>query len=253
MEQNSFLNIISQHDSSFITHVSDLQRTEAWHEQRRGRFTGSEAKKLMSCTPVSNRKSWQEIDKIFDLGETAKKYIFAKAMERKRGYNVETATSKAMRYGTRVEEQIFHKVQEKYPSLQEVGFLTHQDFDFLGASPDGISDEAVFELKASTSWDTLYTRHEVIFDQKHQDFWQIQQEMLVARKEKCVYAVAEPPQNLDVEEIGEVSIIEVLPSEIHQKALLIRAGLGDFIINKYLADGGYFADAVQFGLSEFKL
>ena len=225
MGQNNFLDIIAAQDKSFVTNET-LQRSEAWHEQRRGRFTGSEAKKLMSCTRASARKSWQEPDKWFDLGETALKYIFSKAKERQRGYNVETATSQAMRYGTRVEEQIFYRVQEKYPDLQEVGFLVHKDFDFIGASPDGISDEAVFELKASTSWDTLYTRHEVLFEEKHQDFWQIQQEMLVTSKNKCVYAVAEPPQNLDVEEIGEVSIREVEASEIHQKALLPDCSAG---------------------------
>jgi hypothetical protein len=255
MGNDNFLDFVAAQDKSFELVQTDLQRTEAWFEQRRGNFTGSKIKDLMSCTRQSAKMLWSENAKIFDLGETAKKYIYSRAMERKHGYVVQTAASQAMKYGTRIEEQIFDAVKELFIDLKEVGYTPHPKYNFLGASPDGLAGEGVAELKAATTWDTLYSRHEILFDDKHQDFWQIQTEMLCAGKDKCIYAVALPPEDMQNDEIIKgVSIRIVDASPIHQHAILTRARLGNFIAERYLSGvDKYFSDSVNYGISEFEI
>jgi hypothetical protein len=112
------------------------QRTDAWHEARRGRFTGSQISKLLG---------------IKGLGQTGLTYCFEKAVEIVFGYSDEEEfVSFDMKRGIELEPLAFRKFCE----LKEGEFLDIQECDFFpygsnaGASPDGIvGKEGVIEIK----------------------------------------------------------------------------------------------------------
>jgi hypothetical protein len=236
---------------------SDLQRTAQWFEQRKGRFTGSEYNKLMSCTHSTAKMEWGRAEKLVDFSETAKKYIFSKAKERQRGKVIRIASSHAMKYGTENEPVILELLKAKFPEyvFSEVGF-TEFIKDVAGSSPDGKVEgcniKMALEMKGATTWETLYTRHEIEVDQTHQDFWQLQAEMLSLKVDKCMYAVAEPSESIFEPNITDVSVKFVDASPIHQQAMKQRALIGDAAIKKYL-NGVNFHEAIRQAASEFEI
>ena len=230
----------------------DLQRTDEWFEQRRGKFTGSGIKSLMSCTSASRGMNWERPEKIIDFGETAKKYIFSKAKERQRRKVIQLPSSATMRYGTNQEQNIMFLLKKQYPyySFEDVGFCEFIE-GIAGASPDGIvNKDTVLEIKAATNWETVYLRHEIPFDEKHQDFWQIQTEMLALNVHNCMYVVAEPSKDIFEPNITDLSIQTVNGSEIHQKAIKNRCIIGNAAIELYL-NGINFQEAIRRACTDY--
>lgn len=229
----------------------ELQRTEKWFEARRGRFTGSEIKKLMTCDRSAAKYEWGRPEKIISLGDTAIKYIYSKAKERQRNKTIHTAESSAMRYGKSQEEIVFEMIKEKYPNIEKVDFL-----EFIpgvaGASADGRGTEIGIEIKCPTSWDSVYDRYETVIDQSHDDFWQLQSEMLALGVNRMLYVVAEPSENIFEPNITDINEKWVMASPVHQEAIKQRCMLGDMIIKKYLS-GVEFHEAVRQGCSEFEI
>ena len=45
----------------------DLQRTEKWLEKRKGRFTGSKIKDLMTCGRSTSKMAWGSFEKLIDF------------------------------------------------------------------------------------------------------------------------------------------------------------------------------------------
>lgn len=236
----------------------ELQGTCDWFEQRRGRFTGSQMDKLMSCGRSTAKLEWGRPEKLIDLGDTAKKYIFAKAMERKRGKVVKTPTSKTMNYGTEQEDVVGDILEDKYPGLQKCGFIEFIK-DVAGSSPDRFFPEQDFgvEIKCSTDWDGLYKRHVDPFDQSSDDFWQLQCEMLSLKVNKILYVVAEPSEDIFDPHITDLSEQFIYASDIHQKVIIQRCLLGDIIIKEFLSQKdfrlSYFHEAVRKCCSDFNL
>ena len=222
-----------------------LQRSEEWVKQRLGRFTGSQIDELMSCSRASAKYEWGRPEKLIDLGDTAKKYIFAKAKERQRGKVIQATTSYAMKYGTEQESTVWNILLKKYPRIQKTGFIEFIS-GVAGASPDGAGSDFGIEIKCVTDWDGLYKRHIEPFDQSHDDFWQIQSEMLALECKKLLYAVAEPSENIFEPNITDISEKWVEASPIHQQAIIQRCKLGDMIIKKYLS-GVEWHEAVRQG------
>ena len=235
-----------------------LQRTSEWFEQRRGRFTGSKIKDLMSSNRSVSKKNWSDPTKILGLGDGALTYIYEKAMERKEGYVIRTASTASMRYGSENEDVVKLMFEQKNKvEVQEIGFIQHPNFDFLGASPDGkitASDDKNYavEIKCPTSWSNYMKRMEVEFDLKHIDFWQIQTEMMCMGVDECVCIVAYPPENIFEPEIRgfDYNVVQAIP-EI-QNAILERAKLGNLIIETFEAN--YWKDfykSVGIGVTNF--
>ena len=227
-----------------------LQRSDEWFKQRLGRFTGSQIDKLMSCSRASAKYEWGRPEKLIDLGETSKKYIFAKAKERQRGKVIQSATSYAMKYGTEQESTVWNILLKKYPDIQKVGFIEFIP-GIAGSSPDGAGDDFGIEIKCVTDWDGMYKRHIEPFDQSHDDFWQIQTEMIALEANRLLYVVAEPSENIFEPDITDISEVWVTASPIHQQAIIQRCKLGDMIIKKYLS-GVEWHEAVRAGCSEFE-
>lgn len=218
----------------------ELQRTDDWHQQRKGRFTGSKIKELMSCSRSTAKFEWGRPEKLIDFGETAKKYVYSKAKEIQRNKIIKTPTSAAMQYGTNNEPIIKKLLKKQFPDYRfdEVGFIEFIE-GIAGASPDGRiyreSDQIGLEIKAATDWGTIYSRHEIPIDQSHDDFWQLQAEMLALRVNEIMYVVAEPSESIFEPNITDLSIEYVQASPIHQQAIINRCMIGRNAIKYYLS------------------
>ena len=238
--------------------TTDLQRTEEWFQQRKGKFTGSGIKNLMKTSRATARQEWGRAEKTIDFGASALKYIFEKAMEIKRNKVIHLSSSAAMRYGTENEDIALKIFLSKHSNLvhKEVGFL-----EFLpgiaGASPDGqivdkiTGDVYAYENKCAVAWGTFYDRISDV-DEKHIDFWQLQAEMLSLKTEKCIYTVAEPSENIFEPNITDVFDTVVEASKTHQKAMIDRCRIGHSAI-QYFLKGENIDVALEYAISEYKL
>ncbi len=229
---------ISGYDVSYIE--EDKQRTDHWFEQRKGKFTGSEIYKLMKTTRATSKMIWGREEKRIDFSETAIKYVFGKAMERKRNKVIRMPSSRQMIYGTENEaiaKDLFLKKNSHYKFIK-VGFI-----EFLpkiaGSSADGkiidtiTNEEFAFENKCAVGWDAVYDRSCEI-DEKHQDFWQFQAEMLSLKVKKLIYTVAEPSSDIFNPNITDISFEITKASIIHQTELIHRCHIGNLAINLFL-------------------
>jgi hypothetical protein len=173
-------------------------------------------------------------------------------MERKTKRYIETASSKEMQYGTKVEPFIC-KIGEGLieQKIKEVDFITHPEVKTLGASSDGITEDGQFviEIKACNNWETHYERMFNLLDEKSSDFWQVQTEMLVWEVDKCYYLIAEPPHTIlpyvkgekgfeDFKKECGVNFQIVNASKFHQTALLKRIQIVESTCSKWIKDGG---------------
>ena len=150
---------------------SILQRTDEWHEQRKGKFTASEIYKLMG---------------IKALGETGKGYAFDKAVEELYGETEETFVSYDMQRGIELEPLAFAKFQElKEPEFLQVETCGFFNFgECAGASPDGlVGDYAILEIKCPkpSTFFKLVATNEI----KDQYLYQMQLQMMATNRNKA--------------------------------------------------------------------
>ena len=150
---------------------SILQRSDEWHEQRKGKFTASEIYKLMG---------------IKALGETGKGYAFDKAVEELYGETEETFVSYDMQRGIELEPLAFAKFQE----LKDSEFLQVETCGFFnfgedaGASPDGlVGEDAILEIKCPkpSTFFKLVATNEI----KDQYLYQMQLQMMATNRNKA--------------------------------------------------------------------
>jgi len=112
------------------------QQSEAWHQSRLGRITGTRFKNLMSKEDTASYK-----DLITDI-----------ACEIITGRAEETYSNAAMERGIEL-EPIARKEYESIfgVEVKQVGFVTpdedHPYYDWIGISPDGLIDEGMIEIK----------------------------------------------------------------------------------------------------------
>jgi hypothetical protein len=232
--------------------IKPLQRTKDWHNKRLGNWTGSKIKDIMACSPKGARMSWSDDAKVYEFSKGAIKYVYSRAMERKTQRYIDGASTKEMDYGTKVEPFIC-KIGEDLigQKIKEVDFITHPEITTLGASSDGITADGKFviEIKACINWGTHYERTFDLLNEKSQDFWQVQNEMLVWGVDKCYYLIAEPPHSIwpylkdekvfeDFEKECKVDFQVVNASKFHQNALLKRIEIVEATCSKWIKDGG---------------
>lgn len=198
-------------NSTFKDFVKDSgQRSVEWHKKRAGKFTGSRVKDLM--TSGKGNKIW---------GETSKKYIFEKHIERLTGraFGDPDMQTPAMKRGVELEpvaKQVYFERHEII--IEECDFIPSPCGRALGASPDGENKEhsLSFEIKCRGAMSHFSHGCEVI-DESHPDFWQVQTEIHVTGSKKLIYINYNP----DYEPL-DLIIQEVLPSPIHMNRLLER-------------------------------
>tara|TARA_B100000953_G_scaffold300250_1_gene304416 strand:+ start:9037 stop:9945 length:909 start_codon:yes stop_codon:yes gene_type:complete len=253
-----------------------LQRTEEWFNQRKGSWTASQMKNLMSCSGQGGKLTWNDVDKLFYFGKTALKYIYENAMERKTDRYIDSGLdTKATRYGTKVEPLIFKISQKKLSKIHkkakliEVGFKKFDGFETAGVSSDGLLVKSLkkkepiasMEYKACTNWNTHYDRTFELVDDKNQDFWQMQSQMIAWKVNTCYYCVSEPPNDINEylqipdDEIFDaykkfkkeckVTVQEVKASKLHQLALLRRIFMAEKTLEKFLSKGGNLKEILE--------
>ena len=153
---NDFKEIKSDFEmvGSFSQDDSDsLQRTEEWLEKRKGRFTGSKIKDLMSSGRSSSKMQWGRIEKTVDFGAKAERYIYQVGKERLTGLRGMNISSKQMQHGTDSEplliEQLinhlrsprFHHFINQYSTLADRDLFESEFVRAVWDKPDLTNDE----------------------------------------------------------------------------------------------------------------
>ncbi|XP_058447998.1 uncharacterized protein LOC131428239 isoform X2 [Malaya genurostris] len=138
--------------------------TDLWHELRKGRITASRIHEASRCTMLK--------------GSLTNKIM-----------GISSGFSFAMKRGTDLEGHVFAVLKKQYPSLRETGLVLDPQFPWMGASPDGISDDFVLEIKCPYTPKT----YECYIDVKKLSkkyFAQIQLQMHMTHKTKALLGVA---------------------------------------------------------------
>lgn len=118
------------------------QRTDAWKSERAGKFTGSRFDDVLA----RNVKTGKPLKCYEDL-------IWQVVVERMTQQPVEGPTGFALQWGTDVEPFGLEAYElETGNTVIESGFIVHPEYDYIGASPDGlIGTDGGFELKCPKS------------------------------------------------------------------------------------------------------
>jgi hypothetical protein len=118
--------------------VSDLQRIDEWYEARRGRLTASNFRRVLA-KPTS--KTYQRY-----IVHVARQIIGAPDL-------LDDEDTPWYAHGRNWEaEALGSYVFETGIVVQQVGFIVHPQYDFIGASPDGlVDDDGGTEIKCRKS------------------------------------------------------------------------------------------------------
>ena len=208
------------------------EKKELWRKSRIGKFTGSRIKELMNCSKDGSKLSWIDINKTFCFGEKAIKYIHKTMMERLTGIESMEVTSRQMQHGKDMEPVFVEQLEldSIFVNAKEFDLLKDSpEVEYLGATPDRYAfspkhkKNVVAETKCCVSWEGTgwFNRIGTTFDEKHQDFWQVQAEMECTETDLCLYCVAMPMQTEKYE------VVEVERSDIHIKAMRNRVRIAN--------------------------
>lgn len=99
--------------------------------------------------------------------------------------------------------------------FKKVGLILSEDFPVLGASPDGIAEECIIEIKCPASNKNFknYVKDGVV-EKKY--YAQMQMQMFFAKKEKCLFCIAHD----NFETTKKIEILEVCYDEVYCKELI---------------------------------
>lgn len=153
-----------------------LQRTTEWHEQRRGRITGSQAGALLGLSPH----------------QTQAQAIRAWVRSAK-GAESEILDNPAFAYGRRHERAAqLAMMRHADITIDDCGFLTHGDW--LGASPDGLTDDGgVAETKCPFSWRAVIAPEPKPLAELPHYYAQVQLEILCSGRSHAHFCQYRPP------------------------------------------------------------
>ena len=152
-----------------------LQRTQEWHEARRGRITGSQAGALLGLSPHMTQ------------AEAIRAWV-----RNAKGAESEIPDNPAFAWGRQHERAAqLALIRASDVTINDCGFLTHEDW--LGASPDGMTYcGRVVEIKCPFSWrNKAEPEVKPLKDLPHY-YAQVQLEMLCAGAHSAVFAQYRP-------------------------------------------------------------
>ncbi|XP_049549320.1 uncharacterized protein LOC125960149 [Anopheles darlingi] len=138
--------------------------TDLWHELRKGRITASRMHEASRCT----MKNGSLTNKIMGLSS---------------GFSL------AMKRGTDLEGHVLAELQKEFPSLRPTGLVLDPAHPWMGASPDGIADEFVLEIKCPYTRKT-YDCYVDVTKLSKKYFAQIQLQMHMTHRTKALLGVA---------------------------------------------------------------
>jgi len=115
------------------------QRTEAWFADRLGKVTASRVADVIAKTKSG-------------YSATRANYMAQLICERLTGKQAESYTNSDMERGVEL-EPIARAMYEMHTdsTVSEVGFISHPKIDMTGASPDGLVDDGLIEIKCTRS------------------------------------------------------------------------------------------------------
>lgn len=153
-----------------------LQRTAEWHEQRKGRITGSQGGALLGLSPYQTQaqaiRAW---------------------VRNANGAESEILDNPAFAYG-RQHERAAQLAMMRYAdiTINDCGFLTYEDW--LGASPDGLTDDGgVAETKCPFSWRAVVAPDPKPLSELPHYYAQVQLEILCAGRYHAHFGQYRPP------------------------------------------------------------
>jgi len=145
------------------------QQGDQWHDHRLGRVTASRMKDLMAYSGQEKKRGTPlkaRVDYAWEL--------MAERTTRREQKN--RPPTQAMQWGIEQEPfalALFEKTSNVF--IMPVGFVLHPRFDFAGASPDGVTEDAIIEVKCPESTTYLKWRHVEGVPEEHKDqmYWQM--------------------------------------------------------------------------------
>ena len=155
---------------------NQLQRTTAWHESRKGRITGSQSGALLGLSPYQTQaqaiRAW---------------------VRNAKGAESEILDNPAFAHGRRYERDAqLAMMRHASITINDCGFLTYEDW--LGASPDGLTDDGgVAETKCPYSWRALVVPEPKPLIELPHYYAQVQLEILCAGRTHAHFAQYRPP------------------------------------------------------------
>lgn len=171
------------------------QRSKEWFKQRVGKITGSRVGAILGMNP------WQKPKDVM------------RAMVREyHGAESEFTGNVATEYGTNFESIAQGDFEiETGLNVNETGFHVSSEYDWLGASPDGlINDDAVLEIKCPYSARPIGILKSII-EQPHY-YAQIQIELFCTNRNKCYfYQWSQHKTSLEIVDFNKYWIEENLP------------------------------------------
>ena len=155
------------------------QGTDAWQSARCGKVTASNLHKVLAKTKTG-------------YGADRGHYMTQLVLERITGNRADGYTSAAIQWGIE-QEQFARAAYEAYRGVlvEEVGFIPHPTIAMAGASPDGLVEGGMVEIKCPESKTFL----EVILSNNPVEskyFAQMQWQMRCADRPWCDYVVFDP-------------------------------------------------------------
>jgi putative phage-type endonuclease len=157
----------------------DEQRTDEWFQQRLGKVTASNLHKVLAKTKTG-------------YGADRGNYMTQLVLERITGNRAEGYTNSSLQWGIE-QEQFARAAYEAYRGVlvEEVGFIPHPTIQMAGASPDGLVDGGMVEIKcpeSKTFLEVLLSKNPV----SAQYYAQVQWQMRCADRPWCDYVVFDP-------------------------------------------------------------
>jgi len=148
------------------------QGSEEWFQQRLGKITASRVSDVMAKTrsgPAASRKN----------------YMMELLCQRLTGQREEGYTNAAMQRGIDL-EPVARSAYEIHSGLDvaESGFVLHPDYEFIGASPDGLVDGCgLIEIKCPNTAQHVACLRSGEPDKKY--WWQMQCQMACTVRDWC--------------------------------------------------------------------
>lgn len=203
------------------------QQTDQWHEHRLGRITASRMKDLMAYSSQEKRR-----------GTPLKARIdYAWELMAERTTRIEQKNrppTPAMQWGIEQEPfalEMFEKSCNVF--LMPVGFVLHPRFDFAGASPDSVTEDAIVEVKCPESTTYLKWRLADGVPEEHRDqmYWQ----MACTGRKKGIFIGYDPRQ----QDGKRIFFRDLLWNEQRIEELEAEAAKCDAEIEEMLKRGGF--------------
>jgi putative phage-type endonuclease len=200
------------------------QGTEEWFAARAGKVTASKLSDVLMKKTTSGYRN----------------YLALLVSERLTGTCGESFTSGPMQWGIDHEPEARNLYQfVRGVTVEEIGFIDHPTIEMTGASPDGLVDEGMVEIKCPNTATHITTLRGGAMDRKY--FCQMQWQMACADRPWCDFVSYDPRmpaemqihiQRVDRDDVWLGATIPVVMEFLEEVNAVATE-----LINKYLGDG----------------